>query len=89
MTSYVESHTRNEKSNVTGNYPYPSGLSVTTVTSLCHRRCRRLRDTSFAVSASDGFPVASIQQQDHQQALLATPEYQLLAHIAVYPSSTP
>ena len=78
MTSYVESHTRNEKSNVTGNYPYPSGLSVTTVTSLCHRRCRRLRDTSFAVSASDGFPVASIQQQDHQQALLATPEYQLL-----------
>ncbi len=37
-----------------------------------------LRDTSFAVSACDGFPVASIQQHDHQQALLATPEYQLL-----------
>lgn len=37
-----------------------------------------LRSDSFAVSV-DGFPVASIpQQQDHQQALLQTPEYQLL-----------
>ena len=38
-----------------------------------------LSSDSFAVSVSDGFAVVSIpQQQDHQQALLQTAEYQLL-----------
>ena len=38
-----------------------------------------LSNDNFAVSVCDGFSVASIpQQQDHQQALLQTTEYQLL-----------
>ena len=38
-----------------------------------------LHSDSFTVSVDNGFPVATIsQQQDHQQALLQTPEYQLL-----------
>ena len=38
-----------------------------------------LSSDSFAVSVGDGFAVVSIpQQQDHQQALLQTAEYQLL-----------
>ncbi len=38
-----------------------------------------LSSDNFAVSVCDGFPVASIpQQQDRQQALLQTAEYQLL-----------
>ena len=38
-----------------------------------------LSNDSFAVSVCDGFAIASVpQQQDRQQALLQTPEYQLL-----------
>ena len=38
-----------------------------------------LHSNNFAVSVCDGFAIASVpQQQNHQQALLQTPEYQLL-----------
>ena len=53
-----------------------NGISI--VRMLLAQYCGLCRD-SFAVTVCDGFPVASIpQQQDHQQALLQTAEYQLL-----------